>query len=74
MARIMFSMKGKSSGSAAILDFPDRIPVETGLSILLTEMHMANCSHTMKATLPDGRIYCCDCGKILSGGNHTCDR
>jgi hypothetical protein len=65
MARIMVSVKGVSSGEAVILDFPDRIPPETGMSILMTEMQMSNCPHTMKAKLADGRTYCCDCGKIL---------
>lgn len=65
MARFMMSMKGKPGGDAAILDFADEIPVETGVAILLTEIAMAKCSHTMKAKLSDGRTYCCDCGKIL---------
>lgn len=65
MARIMISMKGKPSGDAAIIDFSDHIPPETGFSILFTEIDMARCSHTMKAALADGRTYCCDCGKIL---------
>lgn len=71
MARIMISVKGELSGEAAILDFPDHIAPEIGVAILLTELQMASCSHSMKATLPDGRIYCCDCGKILrEKGDH----
>ena len=65
MARVMFSMRGAESGDAAILDFPDTIPPEIGISILLVEMDMARCTHTMKAKLADGRSYCCDCGKIF---------
>jgi hypothetical protein len=65
MARIMISCAGKDAGDAAIIDFPDSIAPEIGVAILFTEIGMARCSHTMKATLSDGRIYCCDCGKIL---------
>lgn len=65
MARVMISMKGPESGDAAILDFPVTIPPEVGVSILLVEIDMATCPHTMKAKLADGRTYCCDCGKLL---------
>lgn len=61
----MISMKGPESGDAAILDFPDQIPLDVGLSILSVEIDMARCPHTMKAPMPDGRIYCCDCGKVF---------
>lgn len=67
MARIMVSMRGTESGDAAIIDFPETILPEIGMSILLTEIDMATCPHTMKAKLQDGRTYCCDCGKILTG-------
>lgn len=65
MARIMLSCAGKEFGEAVILDFSDAISPEIGVAILFTEIAMAACSHTMKARLTDGRIYCCDCGKIL---------
>lgn len=68
MARIMVSMRGKESGDAAIIDFPEATPPEIGMSILFTEIAMATCPHTMKAKLQDGRTCCCDCGKILTVG------
>jgi hypothetical protein len=66
MARIMISCAGKEAGDAAIMDFSDDMPIDLGLSIMFTEIAMARCPHTMKATLADGRAYCCDCGKILA--------
>jgi hypothetical protein len=32
---------------------------------LLPYRDSAVCPHSMKATLPDGRVYCCDCGKVF---------
>lgn len=68
MARIMVSMRGTESGDAAIIDFPETIPPEIGMSILFTEIAMARCPHMTEAVLTDGRTYCCDCGKILTVG------